>query len=90
MAELFANNGDPDQTPHSAVSDLGLHCLLITLLQVSLLQWVNLQELYPTILSVIASRHTAHPLMQQSFTNGVPYSLHCENYPLCEKNFVLG
>ena len=29
-AKLFANSGDPDQTPHSAVSDLGLHCLLIT------------------------------------------------------------
>ena len=29
-AELFANSGDPDQTPRSAASDLGLHCLLIT------------------------------------------------------------
>ena len=28
--KLFANSGDPDQTPHSAVSDLGLHCLPIT------------------------------------------------------------
>ena len=27
MAKLFANSGDPDQTPHSAASDLGLHCL---------------------------------------------------------------
>ena len=27
MAKLFANSGDPDQTLHSAVSDLGLHCL---------------------------------------------------------------
>ena len=24
---LLANSGDPDQTPHNAVSDLGLHCL---------------------------------------------------------------
>ena len=23
-----ANSADPDQTPHNAVSDLGLHCLL--------------------------------------------------------------
>ena len=30
MAKLFANSGDPDQTPHSAASDLGLHCLPIT------------------------------------------------------------
>ena len=32
MVELFANSGDPDQIPHSAASDLGLHCLPITLL----------------------------------------------------------
>ena len=30
MVELFANSGDPDQTPHSAMSDLGLHCLPVT------------------------------------------------------------
>ena len=33
MAKLFANSGDPDQTPHSAASDLGLHCLPLNLLQ---------------------------------------------------------
>ena len=41
MVEQFANSGDPDQTPHSATSDLGLHCLPVTLLGVSRLQWVN-------------------------------------------------
>ena len=41
MVERFANNADPDQTPHSAASDLGLHCLPITLLGVYILQWVN-------------------------------------------------
>ena len=25
---LYANSADPDQMPRSAVSDLGLHCLL--------------------------------------------------------------
>ena len=29
-AKLFANRGYPDQTPRSAASDLGLHCLPIT------------------------------------------------------------
>ena len=43
MAKLFAKSGDPDQTPHSAASDLGLHCLPVTLLRVSRLQWVKLQ-----------------------------------------------
>ena len=41
MAKLFANSEDPDQMPHSVASDLGLHCLPITLLGVSRLQWVN-------------------------------------------------
>ena len=41
MVELFANSGDQNQMPHSAASDLGLHCLPITLLGVSRLQWVN-------------------------------------------------
>ena len=41
MIELFANIGDPDQTLHSVASDLGLHCLPITLLGVSRQQWVN-------------------------------------------------
>ena len=30
MVELFATNGDPDQTLRSVASDLGLHCLLVT------------------------------------------------------------
>ena len=30
MVVLFANSGDPDQMPHSAASDLGLHCLPVT------------------------------------------------------------
>ena len=41
MVELFANRGDPDQMPHSVVSDLGLHCLPVTRLGVVSLQWVK-------------------------------------------------
>ena len=41
MVELFANSADPDQTPRSAASDLGLHCLQITVLGVFRLQWVK-------------------------------------------------
>ena len=41
MAKLYANSGDPDQTPRSAASDLSLHCLPITLLGVSRLKWVK-------------------------------------------------
>ena len=42
MVALFANSKVPDQTPHSAVSDLGLHCLPNTLLGISRLQWVKI------------------------------------------------
>ena len=52
MAKLFANSGDPDQTPHSAASDLGLHCLPSTLLRVSQLQWVKGKNLLWRILIV--------------------------------------
>ena len=45
MGKLFSNSEDPDQTPHSAASDLDLHCLPVTLLRVSRLQWVNNQSL---------------------------------------------
>ena len=41
MDKLFANSGDPDQTPRFAASDLGLHCLSVTHLGVSRLQWVK-------------------------------------------------
>ena len=41
MVELVANSGDPDQTPRSAGSDLGLNCLPVTHLGVSSLQWAN-------------------------------------------------
>ena len=47
MVELFANNGDPDQFPRSAASDLGLHCLPVICLGVFSLQWVKfLKRLY--------------------------------------------
>ena len=42
MAKLFANSGDPDQMQRSVASDLGQHCLPITLLRVSRLQWVKI------------------------------------------------
>ena len=41
MVELFANSGDPDQTP--AASDLSLHCLPVIRLVVSSLHWVSFQ-----------------------------------------------
>ena len=43
MVILFANSGDPDRMLQNVQSDLGLHCLSITLLEVSRLQWVRNQ-----------------------------------------------
>ena len=48
MAKLFAKSGDPDQMLQNVASDLGLHCLLITLLGVSRLKWVKQQRSTPT------------------------------------------
>ena len=44
MIALLANSGDPDQMLHSAASDLGLHCLPITLVGVYRLQWVKFEK----------------------------------------------
>ena len=41
MVEISANSGDPDQTPRSAASDQGLHCLQVTRLGDSSLQRIN-------------------------------------------------
>ena len=46
MVKLFANNGDSDQTPQNAASDLGLHSFFVfffhlIFLRVSRLKWVN-------------------------------------------------
>ena len=46
MGQLFANSGDPDQMLLSVASDLGLHCLPITVLGVSRIQWVRYVNLY--------------------------------------------
>ena len=45
MVKLFANSTDPDQMLKNVASDLVLHCLPITLLGVSRVQWVNKPQL---------------------------------------------
>ena len=42
ISELNANSVDPDQTPHSAASDLGLHSLPMPLLWDTRLKWVKI------------------------------------------------
>ena len=39
---INANSIDPDHTPRFAASDLGLHCLPVTILGVSRLKWLNM------------------------------------------------
>ena len=41
ISELNANCVDPDQTPRSAASDLGLHCLLMSLLWNARHKWIK-------------------------------------------------
>ena len=41
---MLANRGDPDQTPHPAASDLGLHCLPMSHRKYARLIWVNVFE----------------------------------------------
>ena len=39
IQHFVANSGDPDQMPHSAASDYGLHCLLISHKKDAMLIW---------------------------------------------------
>ena len=55
-AKLFANSGYPDQTPRSVASDLDLHCLPITCLGVSRLQWVNRWQIDDVFLNFLRKR----------------------------------
>ena len=41
ISELNANSIDPDQTPRYVTSDLGLHCLPVSLLWDARLKWVK-------------------------------------------------
>ena len=41
MTVVYANSVDPDQTPRSEASDLGLHCLPISHLWHTRHNWVN-------------------------------------------------
>ena len=41
ISEFNANSVDPDQTPRSAASNLGLHCLPMSLLWHIRLKWVK-------------------------------------------------
>ena len=41
ISELNANSIDLDQKPHSVMSDLGLHCLPMSLLWGASLKWVK-------------------------------------------------
>ena len=47
MIELFANSGDPDQTPHSVASDLGLGLFTDYPFEGPRLQWVGDLEWIP-------------------------------------------
>ena len=38
---MQASSGDPDETPHSVASDLGLHCLPISNKKEARLKWVK-------------------------------------------------
>ena len=42
---LLANTVDPDQMPDYVASDLGLHCLFMTLLRASRSEWVRITPL---------------------------------------------
>ena len=71
MVELFANSGDPDQTPRSAASDLGLHRLPNTRLWVSSLQCVYFRFFI---------NETAYLAVNVELNNSILYVLWCVGF----------
>ena len=72
MAKLFENSGDPDQMLHFAASDLGLHYLPITFLEV--FQTTNVLEtsfFYCDLLNVVTDHHSHY--IQFSHHENMPY-----------------
>ena len=69
MVQLFSKSGDPDQMPHSAASNLGLHCLLVTLLGVSRLHWVNFLSCY-----LILTKCTSKCMIFQDLSSQMHFS----------------
>ena len=55
MVELFAKSGDPDQTQCTTASDLGLHCLPLTRLEVCVVKLLC----YNITLALFSSSHYA-------------------------------
>ena len=89
MAKLIVNSGHPDQTPCSAAS---VHCLPITLLRVSWLQWVN--NMYRrTIDSMYTSTiiHMSYILQfsLKTYVEGTHYQRSSNEYPqhIFKKNY---
>ena len=48
-----ANSDDPDQTPRSAASDQGLHCLPITFYGTQCVNWLNSGMLFDFLRNVL-------------------------------------
>ena len=73
--------------PHSAASDLGLHCLPITLLWVSRLQWVNCVEvLWPIQPIRVMSGMVSLPNPTFFWVGLVPYTVNQYVYTFfCQK-----
>ena len=90
MIELFANSGDPDQTPHSAASDLGLHCLPVTRLGVSsflqLDAWVDFERAWEDLHPVYQNQNQTILLVgsgQLNKVNKVYYIAVLTQYKKC-------
>ena len=60
---MQANSGNPDQTPHSVASDLGLHCLPMSHKKDARHTWINNAII---LLSHKSSRNLGSGLLKQS------------------------
>ena len=65
LNNLSANSGDPDQTPRSVASDLGLHCLPVSHIKDARLIGVNVTNNFSVLKLCSAQLHWSGEEQQQ-------------------------
>ena len=80
----YAKSGDPDQTPHSKASDLGLHCLFIILLGVSSPKCVEKPFLFSNCCPRLSSLIRAFSVCIYPTSSNIP----CPSHTHCTEDLL--
>ena len=66
---MLANSGEPDQTPHSAASDVVLHCLRMSHKKDARLRWVQASFIFQISIKNDKSRNMRSQYLWHTLTS---------------------